>query len=160
MNNWWNKWKIDAVEAVVMILFLICLIVISLVSVNVAGTVLSPPCTLDDIRVDERVKTAHIETEKPTAVFKTVTVTSYCACKICCGENAKGITASGKRVKTGMIAASRSIPFGTRIRIEGKIYTVEDRLAKRYDDRIDVYYESHEEAKKFGKKVIQVEIIK
>jgi len=92
---------------------------------------------------------AHVAAGEPA---RTVTVTAYCACKICCGKSASGITASGTRPVAGRtVAASRSIPLGTRIHIEGIGWrTVEDRLARRYDGRVDVYFASHTEAKKFG----------
>lgn len=40
-----------------------------------------------------------------------VNVTHYCACSKCCGKNADGITASGKRVASGMVAMSSHYPF-------------------------------------------------
>jgi 3D (Asp-Asp-Asp) domain-containing protein len=88
----------------------------------------------------------------------TATVTAYCPCKKCCGPNAKGITASGKKAVEGItIAASRSIPFGTKINIPGLgVRVVQDRLAKKYDDRIDVFFNDHEKALKFGKKILTV----
>lgn len=93
---------------------------------------------------------------------KVYTVTAFCACKKCCGPNAKGITASGKPVVEGVtIAAPRSIPFGTKLYIEGVgIRIVQDRLAKKYDNRIDVFFNSHEKALKFGKKRLTVTVIK
>jgi len=77
-------------------------------------------------------------------------VTFYCSCVICCGPQAKGITASGKRIQPGMIAAPRSISFGTRVVINGKTYTVEDRTAKRFDGRWDIYVKKHSDARKLG----------
>ena len=50
-----------------------------------------------------------------------VDVTHYCACSLCCGENAAGITASGKPVAEGMVAMSSYYPFGTKIEINGVI---------------------------------------
>lgn len=93
---------------------------------------------------------------------KVYTVTAYCACKKCCGPNAKGITASGKPAIEGItIAASRSIPFGTKLYIEGiGTRIVRDRLAKKYDDRIDVFMENHDKALKFGKKRLTVTVVK
>jgi 3D (Asp-Asp-Asp) domain-containing protein len=89
------------------------------------------------------------------------TVTAYCACVKCCGPNAHNRTANGKIPKQGVtIAASRSIPFGTKLHIEGVgIRIVEDRLSKKYDNRIDVFFYSHQEALKFGKKVLTVKKI-
>ena len=100
--------------------------------------------------VDKRVKTVITNRSE----FKWVTCTRYCDCKICCGR-----WSGTKKMKVGQIAASRSIPFGTRIRINGKVYVVNDRLAKKYDKRIDVYFRSHAEAKRFGKKRLKVEIL-
>ena len=83
---------------------------------------------------------------------RTVTVTAYCACKICCGKNAKGITAAGTRPMQGRtVAAPRTIPLGTRIHIEGIGWrTVEDRTARRYDGRVDIYFASHKDALNWG----------
>jgi peptidoglycan DL-endopeptidase CwlO len=91
----------------------------------------------------------------------TATITAYCACKLCCGNNAKGICANNKPpTQNHTIAASRIYPFGTRVRIEGKEYVVEDRLALRFDKRFDIFFASHNEAKKYGiKKNVQVTII-
>ena len=87
------------------------------------------------------------------------TITAYCACALCCGPNAAGLTASGDRPVQGItVAASRSIPLGTHIRLtipglwKSKEFIVQDRLAKRYDDRVDVYFTRHEDALKFGKR--------
>jgi len=86
-------------------------------------------------------------------------VTAYCACHICCGPNAQGITASGKKPIEGItVAASRKIPFGTKIAIDGKTYIVQDRLAKKYDGRVDIYMSSHKKALNFGKQQKQVTI--
>lgn len=86
-------------------------------------------------------------------------VTAYCQCVICCGPNAHGITADGHKPVQGVtVAASRSIPFGTHIVIDKHIYTVQDRLAKRYDNRVDIYFNNHKDALRFGKQKKQVEI--
>ena len=88
------------------------------------------------------------------------TITAYCACPKCCGPNAKGITASGKKVAVGMVAGPRRIPLGTKVLIGGNPYTVEDRTAKRYDGRWDIYFESHKAALIWGKQEKDVVIIK
>lgn len=88
----------------------------------------------------------------------TLTVTAYCQCVKCCGPQASGITASGVIPKQGItVAASRRIPFGTVIAIEGLgTRVVQDRLARKYDSRIDVYFNSHQKAKQFGKRTLRV----
>lgn len=94
------------------------------------------------------------------------TISYYCHCNICCGRNAKGITASGKKVKVGMFACN-FLPFGTKVRIAGKTYTVEDRgsvklfgTMKKPKYRIDIFVNSHQEALDLGISLLSVEIIK
>ena len=91
------------------------------------------------------------------------TVTAYCACTKCCGVmGGTGLTASGKPARQGVtVAASRKIPMGTRLRIEGVgVRVVQDRLAPRYDDRVDVFFSSHAEAQRFGKRSLKVTVLK
>lgn len=84
----------------------------------------------------------------------TVEVTHYCACTKCCGENAQGITASGKKVEQGMVAMSSVWPFGTQIMIDGTMYTVEDRGGSGIEsnrNRVDIYVPDHQEALRLGR---------
>jgi 3D (Asp-Asp-Asp) domain-containing protein len=95
-----------------------------------------------------------------TTNIVTAVVTAYCSCKLCCGPTAKGITANGNRPIQGTtIAASRKIPLGSSVRIDGHHYVVQDRLARRYDSRFDIYFNRHADAKKFGIKTQQVKVI-
>lgn len=86
-------------------------------------------------------------------IITNAVLTAYCACAICCGTtNAKkGITASGTRPVQGVtIAASRKIPLGSKVTINGQTFIVQDRLARKYDTRFDVYFTKHDDAKQFG----------
>lgn len=84
------------------------------------------------------------------------TITAYCACKLCCGPNAKGLTANGNKPIQGItIAASRKIPLQSSVQVGCKTYIVQDRLAKKYDSRFDIYFNKHSDAKKFGIKTNQ-----
>ena len=83
-----------------------------------------------------------------------VDVTHYCACSLCCGENAAGITASGKPVAEGMVAMSSYYPFGTKIEINGVMYTVEDRGGSDIENdihRVDIYVPDHQQALRLGR---------
>lgn len=93
-------------------------------------------------------------------ILTNVVITAYCACTLCCGKWSGGPTASGKMPMQGItVAAPRSIPFGTRVIIDGKTYTVQDRLAKKYDSRFDIYFNDHKQALKFGKQKHNVTVI-
>lgn len=110
--------------------------------------------------------------EEPEKHFlDTYKITAYCSCKICCGSWADkrpgGIVygASGKELKTNHSCAS-PLPFGTVVNIDGLgTYTVEDRtadwVAQENDNKIiDIYFDNHEEASKFGCKYLDVYEIK
>jgi 3D (Asp-Asp-Asp) domain-containing protein len=88
-------------------------------------------------------------------------VTAYCPCRVCCGKWSGGPTASGKMPKQGVTcAAPRRIPFGTRLWIEGVgVRVVQDRLSPKFDSRIDVFFRTHAEAKKFGKRMLKVRMM-
>lgn len=81
-------------------------------------------------------------------------VTHYCACSKCCGSNANGMTASGKKAATGMVAMSSHYPFGTQIMINGTMYTVEDRGGSGIENdrnRVDIYVPDHNQALRMGR---------
>lgn len=71
------------------------------------------------------------------------------------------ITASGNYVSHG-VAAANFLPIGTKIRIPklfpGRVFIVEDRMNKRYNDRIDIWMPSKESALNFGLRVSDIEI--
>jgi 3D (Asp-Asp-Asp) domain-containing protein len=96
----------------------------------------------------------------PTSGKFTATVTAYCACVKCCHQWSGGPTASGKSPQQGItVAGPRWLKFGTRIHIEGiGERVVEDRLARKYDGRFDVFFKNHDEALRFGKKRLLVTI--
>lgn len=97
-----------------------------------------------------------MEGDQAVTLLGTFTVTAYCAAK-CCTPGHE-LTASGTHPAQGFtIAAPRGISLGTHLRIEGVGWRiVEDRLARKYDDRFDVYFERHEDAVKFGKRKLKV----
>lgn len=91
-----------------------------------------------------------------TRIFK---VTAYCACMKCCGKT-NGITASGTHATAGRtIATSTQFSFGTKLSINGVTYTVEDRGGAIQGDRIDVYFDTHEQALKWGVKYLPVKVV-
>jgi len=72
------------------------------------------------------------------------------------------LTASGKIAETGMVATNL-YPFGTKLLIDGKEYTVEDRISAKYKNRIDIWVgygeESHQLALKLGIKHLPIQVL-
>ncbi len=63
------------------------------------------------------------------------------------------ITASNTRTRDGVIAAN-FLAFGTKVKIPAvfgdKVFTVEDRMAKKHNDKIDIWFPERYLAKNFG----------
>jgi len=76
-----------------------------------------------------------------------------------------GRTASGKRVRRGMVAADRRVlPLGTKIRLTNAgqysgVYRVEDTGGKIHGHKIDIYMPSRGAAKQFGSKTVKVDVL-
>ena len=90
-------------------------------------------------------------------------LTAYCSCPECCGEYAYSrpldeygnpivYTASGAVASAGTtIAVDPSvIPYGTSVIIDGHTYIAQDTGGAIVGNRIDVYFDNHEEAWNFG----------
>ena len=90
-------------------------------------------------------------------------ITAYCPCEQCCGNWAKNrpvdedgsvqvFTTSGDLAVEGVtIAADTSVlPFGTEVIIDDVKYIVQDRGKAIKGNKIDVYFENHQDALEFG----------
>lgn len=90
-------------------------------------------------------------------------LTAYCPCPICCGaysnmENPR--TASGTTPVAGRtVAGPAELPFGTKLNINGVIFTVEDRGGAINGKHLDVYFNTHEEALAFGMRTVPVFLV-
>lgn len=112
-------------------------------------------------------------------VERTLLTTGYCKCGKCCGwhrnwygqpvysdgpnkgERKKvGITASGTHAGHGTIAGDISrYPFGTIMYVKGYGYgCVEDTGRRIEGDHIDLFFGSHRQAVKWGRKKVPVKI--
>ena len=84
-------------------------------------------------------------------------ISAYTAHSDECGKG-DGITASGVQAVAGRTIAMDGVPFGTKVEIDGHIYTVEDRFGGGYTDRIDIYMETKAEAFRWGRRWLEVKI--
>lgn len=84
----------------------------------------------------------------PLGTYKT---TAYCPCRICC-------SGWGRRTSTGAIPTAnhtiavdpRVIPYGSKVLINGIVYTAEDCGSGVRGKHIDIYFDSHKAAKNYG----------
>lgn len=99
-------------------------------------------------------------------------LTAYCSCEKCCGkwalnrpkdENGKDIVygSTGTFLVAGTsIATDPSvIPYGSQVEINGHIYTAHDTGGAIQGNRIDVYFDNHQDALNFGVQYAEVFLI-
>jgi 3D (Asp-Asp-Asp) domain-containing protein len=71
--------------------------------------------------------------------------------------------ASGKKAYVGAVACPRRFKLGTKVRIAGQLLTCEDRTAKRYDGRFDIFQgygqQAYDKAITWGIRRVAVEIL-
>jgi len=126
--------------------------------VTVIGTVKAQPELMHDASVETTAAVAHRRIVR-------MLVTAYCPCSKCCGENAAGITASGKLVDYNdghFVAADPSLHFGTKVIIPGYASSsveVVDRGGAIKGNHIDVFFPTHEEALQWGKQTLNVIVV-
>lgn len=93
-------------------------------------------------------------------------VSAYCPCKKCCGVYSNGQTANGHWIKKGekFVAAPKTYSFMTEMKIPGynggEIVKVLDRGGAIKGNRLDVYFDTHQEALQFGRQYLAVQVKK
>lgn len=99
-------------------------------------------------------------------------LTAYCSCEKCCGEWAlnRPKDENGKDIvygSTGAILAAGAsiavdpsvIPYGSQVEINGHTYTAHDTGGAIKGNRIDVYFDNHQDALSFGVQYAEVFLI-
>lgn len=107
----------------------------------------------------EIVRAQPTPTTSPQRVWATVTAYSSTPDQT---DDTPFITAKGTFVRDGIVAAN-FLEFGTKVRIPelfgDKIFVVEDRMHRRYSDRVDIWFPDRETAILFGKQQAVIEIV-
>lgn len=87
--------------------------------------------------------------------------TAYCPCTKCCGPYASGTTRTGLPAKKGIIAVDPGlIPLGSRVYVDGYGFAIAaDTGSAIRGDRIDVCFDTHDEALIWGMRRLKVYIL-
>ncbi len=68
------------------------------------------------------------------------------------------ITASNKKVRDGIVA-NNCLDFGTRVKIDNRVYIVEDRMNRRYGcEHFDIWMSDTDDALDWGRQKLLIEI--
>ena len=126
---------------------------------------------IEDEAVEE-IEEAPVETEELVSLGQ-FTLTAYCSCVRCCGQYAYGrpVDENGNEIVHGAIGETLIsgvsiavdpyvIPFYTEVVMNGKTYIAHDTGGLIKGNRIDVYFDNHEEACAFGLQYAEVFIKK
>ena len=131
---------------------------------------------VDEVEVEEEVAVEIIPDEQEEIVEEQKLIslgkfklTAYCSCKKCCGkwainrpkdENGNEIVygSVGIRLIEGISVAvdPRVIPYKTDVVINGDTYIAHDTGGAIKGNRIDVYFDDHQEARNFGVQYAEV----
>ena len=111
--------------------------------------------------IDQELIAQYEALDERRARFRTVVITGYSS-TVDQTDSTPFITASNKRVRPGIVAAN-FLPFGTQIKVPkyfgDRVFIVEDRMNKRFNNRVDIWFTSRGEALRFGKVLTTIEIL-
>lgn len=138
------------------------------IEVNVHETAANPT---EEITVQEEVIAETEQTEPPVVETEpaeqisssgwtslgTFKLTAYCPCANCCGSYTNTTSTGVTPVAGVTIAVDPSvIPYGTEVQIYGHTYIAQDTGGAIGGGRIDIFFNSHQEALNFGVQYAEV----
>ena len=94
-----------------------------------------------------------MESRDMTGIFTAYTAT------ISQTDSTPTITASNQKVREGIVA-NNCLPFGTKIKVNNRVFEVQDRMNKRFGcDTFDIYMLDYAEAIDFGRQTLTYEYL-
>lgn len=110
--------------------------------------------------VEKKAPEPEPEPEQPREIsLGTFKITGYCSCKLCSGG--QNLTYSGTvPTPNHTISADLSrYPLGTKLKVNGIVYTVEDKGSSVNGNILDIFYSTHQEALDKGTYTAEVFLI-
>ena len=150
----------DIIESILLCLFVIlfCWGAFALLIHFLKPKVEPPLSGYDPLQVQEPFLYAYVPHAYPKRVVRAV-VTAYNPAPEQT-DDTPHITASGEKVREGIVACPIWLEFGTIIEIDGKLYECQDRMHPKYwyQNRFDILMWDYWEARRFGKRIKEVKI--
>jgi 3D (Asp-Asp-Asp) domain-containing protein len=112
------------------------------------------------------IEAANEERELQLVSLGVFNSSAYDACYECCEKHptnpAYGKTATGTRATAGRTIAvdPNVIPYGTEVVINGHTYIAEDTGGSIKGKRIDIYFNTHNEALQYGRRQVEVFVLR
>ncbi len=146
--------------------------------VRIMDSIHPPPSKYKEIHIEYDIKTNDdmyqgiLKDTSGDILLGNYKLTAYCSCEKCCGKYAlnRPVDENGKEIVYGasgcalrpnhsIAVDTNIIPYGTRVLINGQEYVAEDRGGNIKGNRIDIYFDSHEEARSFGVQYAEVYLL-
>ena len=156
MKDYWKRYGVIAIAlSVITLVFFYAAIIPASVIVD-SGTVSAEQKLIGGVKVFREEQNTALDLSVPRneagerlKLVGDFRVTHYCACTIC--TYGTGITASGKQVAEGMVAADwKVLPKNTVVYVKRgdtiKKYVVEDRGGAIGGNKLDIYVPTHGQA--------------
>lgn len=86
-------------------------------------------------------------------------ITGYCSCSKCTGGHTTTYAGTTPQPNHTISADLNLFPLGTRLMINGTVYTVEDKGSAVQGNKLDIYYASHNEALNAGTYTAEVFVL-
>lgn len=100
--------------------------------------------------------TAPEDTAVPGKSYGTFKISAYCGCESCSGGHLYTYSGTIPKENHTISADLDQFPLGTRLCIDGIVYTVEDKGSGVVEDHLDIYFDTHEEALDYGLRKVEV----
>lgn len=113
-----------------------------------------------DIQTSSNSQSPDIETGEPDEYLGVFSASGYCNCETCSGGYTHTYSGTVPKANHTISADLNLYPIGTKLLINGIVYTVEDKGSSVTDNRLDIFFATHEEALAFGLKNVDVYTVK
>lgn len=127
--------------------FILCMASLSLMApaVSYGQEEIGPGEACEDVSADEAVADSGDQPLLSTSmgIFR---ITGYCGCDSCSGGHELTYAGTVPQANHTVSADLDQFPLGTRLQINGIVYTVEDKGSSVHGEILDIYYDSHEDA--------------
>lgn len=90
------------------------------------------------------------ETTVPGRSYGTFKISAYCGCEACSGGHLYTYSGAVPKEDHTISADLDQFPLGTKLLIDGIIYTVEDKGSGVVENHLDIYFDTHKEALDYG----------
>ena len=125
---------------------------------SLSGTYLYDRSEGEEIRLEQPEEASETETASyiKGEYLGTFSSSAYCSCTSCSGGHARTYSGTIPKENHTVAADLAYYPIGTKLMVDGIVYTVEDMGSGVVGNHLDFYFDTHAEALAYGMKDVEV----